>query len=274
MVEPQILFLKLGGSLITDKSKPLTPRLDVIQRIAAEIAQTRKRHPQLRLLIGHGSGSFGHTVADRYQTQAGVQGDKAWLGFTEVWAAARELDRIVIEHLRNENLPVIVFPPSTGVIAENRKLKSWNTRPIESALLHDLIPVVYGDVIFDAAVGGTIFSTEQLFQHLAKVFQPRRILLAGIDPGVYRNPQQQHDIFERITPENIDQVRQVLSGAENPDVTGGMLSKVQFMLELVREMTALEVLIFSGVEPGNILGVIEGVNLGTLICSSHNPSSD
>jgi len=265
MAESQTLFLKLGGSLITDKSKPLTPRLDVIQCIAAEIAQARRRFPQLKYLIGHGSGSFGHSVASHYQTQAGVQGEKAWQGFLEVRAAARELDQIVIEYLAAENLPVIAFPPSTGIISENRKLKSWDTRPMRSALSHGLIPVVYGDVIFDMAIGGTIFSTEQLFQHLAKVFRPARILLAGLEPGVYRSPHESQEIFEHITPRNIAQVQQVLSGAAYPDVTGGMLSKVQLMLKLVEEMPALEVLIFSGAEPGAVLGAIEGGYPGTMI---------
>lgn len=260
-----LVFLKLGGSLITDKAQPLTPRLDVIRRISAEISEACRDHPRLKLLIGHGSGSFGHTVADRHQTQDGVQGYEAWQGFAEVWAAARELNQIVIECLANENLPVIAFPPSAGIIAENKILKSWDTHPLETALAHNLIPVVQGDVIFDSAIGGTIFSTEQVFMHLARVCNPRRILLAGLEPGVLNDPHRSQEIIERITPQDMEQVKYALSGAENPDVTGGMLTKVQFMLKLVQELPELEVLIFSGAEPGNIQRAIEGENPGTLI---------
>ncbi|MEZ4718850.1 MAG: hypothetical protein R2851_22555 [Caldilineaceae bacterium] len=39
------IFLKLGGSLITDKRAPETPRLDVIHRLAAEIAAARPKYP-------------------------------------------------------------------------------------------------------------------------------------------------------------------------------------------------------------------------------------
>jgi isopentenyl phosphate kinase len=33
----EIIFLKLGGSLITDKDKPYTPRLDKLNGLALEI---------------------------------------------------------------------------------------------------------------------------------------------------------------------------------------------------------------------------------------------
>ena len=64
----QLVFLKLGGSLITDKRLPETPRLDVIRQVAATIAACLHREPALRLLIGHGSGSFGHVYGRRYGT--------------------------------------------------------------------------------------------------------------------------------------------------------------------------------------------------------------
>ena len=38
MDQSRLVFLKLGGSLITDKTKPLPP-LDVIARLAEEISQ-------------------------------------------------------------------------------------------------------------------------------------------------------------------------------------------------------------------------------------------
>ena len=53
------IFLKLGGSLITDKDKPYTARTQVIADIAKEIVAARKTDPDMELLIGHGSGSFG-----------------------------------------------------------------------------------------------------------------------------------------------------------------------------------------------------------------------
>jgi isopentenyl phosphate kinase len=261
----ELIFIKLGGSLITDKTRPLTPRLDVIQQSINEISQIWRRDPQLNLLIGHGAGSFGHSVADRYQTQAGVHDATSWKGFIEVWAATRKLNQIIIDHLTAHDLPVIAFPPSAGVIAEEHVLKSWDTAPLLKALSHHLIPVVQGDVVFDQTIGGTILSTEEVFLHLADILRPRRILLAGSDPGVYRRPGETDEIINQISSQNIDQVLPALSGAETTDVTGGMAAKVKSMYDLVQKHSSSEVLIFSGMQPGNIQRAIQGEYLGTLI---------
>ena len=47
--------------------------------------------PELRLVIGHGSGSFGHVAAARYDTLAGVQGRCLIVSVTTDWrfSAAR-----------------------------------------------------------------------------------------------------------------------------------------------------------------------------------------
>ncbi|HBA91193.1 MAG TPA: hypothetical protein DCZ08_05345, partial [Anaerolineaceae bacterium] len=86
-----ITFLKLGGSLITDKSTPRKADMDVIRRLAAEIRTAQKELPQLRLLLGHGSGSFGHVPAREYNTRNGVRTVSEWNGFLEVWRQARDL---------------------------------------------------------------------------------------------------------------------------------------------------------------------------------------
>jgi isopentenyl phosphate kinase len=260
-----LTFLKLGGSLITDKSTPLTAKRPVITRIAAEIAQFRKDHPNELLLVGHGSGSFGHAVASRYGTQNGVRTPEEWQGFVEVWAAARKLNQIVMEEFNSAGLPALSFPPSAGLVSENKIPIHWEFHPLEMALAQGLIPVVQGDVVFDRAIGGTIFSTEKVFQYLAARLKPGRILLAGVETGVYTNPEEPEKIIDRITPETLSKIQPKLSGSAATDVTGGMLSKVEGMVALLKTLPDLEIRIFSGVVEGNILRALAGESLGTQI---------
>ena len=265
MKDRELIFLKLGGSLITDKTKPLTARPKIIRRMAEDIKEILEENPEFQLLIGHGSGSFGHTIADEYHTQKGGWDRQYWQGFCKVWYAARELNQLVVEIFHQEGLPIIAFPPSAAVIAGDKEFSSWDIRPIEFALSQKLIPLVQGDVIFDTEIGGTIFSTEKSFQYLCRKLNPDRILLAGLDKGVYKDATNKDDLYKIITPETFDEIHSNLSGADAVDVTGGMMAKVQLMLSLVKEQPSLLIQIFSGLEPGNIKKVLEDNILGTLI---------
>ena len=63
-----MIFLKLGGSLITDKTAVSTIRPPIVHRLAGEIAAARAQNPDLRLMLGHGAGSFGHVAAAKHNT--------------------------------------------------------------------------------------------------------------------------------------------------------------------------------------------------------------
>lgn len=260
-----LIFLKLGGSLITDKSRPHTPRIDVIERLAGEIAAAVKEAPQISLLVGHGSGSFAHVPAKKYGTRQGVRTDDEWRGFIEVWREAAELDRMIVASLNKAGLPALSFPPSSMILARSGLMDTWNTAPIEKALSAGLMPVVYGDVIFDLDWGGTIFSTEELFVYLAHRLHPSRLLIAGIEPGVWADFPACTRLIPQITPANIEQISMQLGGSASTDVTGGMASKVQTMLRLVGSIPGLQVHVFSGIEPGNVEKALLGKPIGTHI---------
>jgi isopentenyl phosphate kinase len=262
---PDLVLLKLGGSLITDKTRPRTPRLDLIASLATEIKTALSQTADLRLVLGHGSGSFGHVVAEQYGTRQGVETQDGWRGFAEVWYQAVALNRCCIDALVQVGLPAISFPVSSAVTASDGQVASWNLDPLVGALEAGLLPVVYGDVAFDRVRGGTILSTEDIFTHLARALHPRRILLAGIDPGVWADFPTCTRLIPEITPQKWAQVAGVLGGAEATDVTGGMQSKVRAMLDLVLEISGLEVVIFSGAQPGNLAGALHGASLGTRI---------
>ena len=137
----------------------------------------RQQDPDLEILLGHGSGSFGHYAAKDYGTRDHVSTPREWGGFQEVWLAARHLNQIVIDEFVRANLPVISLPPSASILAKDHMIKDWTSEPIRSALQHGLIPVIYGDVVFDEIHGGNILSTEDLFTGVDPVNQ------TGSDPA-------------------------------------------------------------------------------------------
>jgi isopentenyl phosphate kinase len=277
----ELIFLKLGGSLITDKTQPYTPKLDVIEDVALQIATALRTYPDLRLVLGHGSGSFGHVAATEYHTRAGVSipnpphipqerdatKNAYWKGFAEVWYQASSLNRLVMKALRKVNLPAIALPPSANVIASAGKVSIWETSTISMALADGLLPVIYGDVIFDEVRGGTILSTEDLFGHLARALNPEAILLAGLEAAVWEDFPARTRKVETITPATFEKVAENIAKAAGADVTGGMKSKVSQMLDLVKQNPLLKVQIFSGAEPGNIVRALSGETLGTWVAA-------
>jgi isopentenyl phosphate kinase len=262
---PNLQLLKLGGSLITDKTQPHTPRKRVIARLSEEISFALLKHPEMQLIIGHGAGSFAHVPAKFYGTRQGVQSKKDWHGFMEVWQEAVSLNRLVMESLRKVGLPAISFPPSASLTTSGGKVHAWNLDPLKSALIAGLIPVIYGDVIFDHQIGGTILSTEDLFMYLARYLQPARILLAGMEPGVWADYPTCTTLLTQITPQNLDQITTSLGESNATDVTGGMASKVIQMVELLGEVPNLKILIFSGKKPDYVVRALLGDEPGTII---------
>jgi isopentenyl phosphate kinase len=265
MNEKELVFLKLGGSLITDKDHESTARPDVIQRLADEIARALADRPEMRLVLGHGSGSFGHAAAQKYGTRDGVQGAEAWIGFARVWKEARALNQIVVEALASAGLPVIAFPPSAAVTAENGTARRWDTAPIRAALDAGLLPLINGDVIFDGQKGGTILSTEDLFIYLAGALRPSRILLAGLEEGVWEDFPACTRLIQEITPSTFDEGTAQIGASTSVDVTGGMLEKVRLMLELCLRHPGLQARIFSGRKPFSVREALQGSPIGTLL---------
>lgn len=260
-----LVFLKLGGSLITDKDRPHTARKRTLRRIAREIAQALAETPPLRLLIGHGSGSFGHVPAARHGTRNGVEGVAGWAGFHEVWQEARALNQIVVEALLAEGVPVIAFPPSSWLQTQARQPLDDVLPPIADALAAGLVPLVNGDTVFDTQLGGTILSTEEIFSLLAPVLRPDRVLVSGSEAGIWADYPQRSAIISDYHVSLNGTLPPNLGGSASTDVTGGMLRKAEILAAVAGALPECEIRIFGGKPRGNILRALRGKALGTRI---------
>ncbi|NPV09942.1 MAG: isopentenyl phosphate kinase family protein [Anaerolineae bacterium] len=247
----ELAFLKLGGSLITDKTRPLTARADIIARCAREIASAWERG--LQLVVGHGSGSYGHAVARQYGTRQGVRGPEHWYGYARVADAARRLNCLVVQALLEEELPAVSVPPSATAWARAGELLRMDVETISALLSRGALPVVHGDVALDEEWGGTIVSTEQVLIYLAAPLRPARMVLAGAVAGVYSadpNLDPGATLYSQVTSANYEEVLRHLGGARGADVTGGMADKVRRMYDLAARQPGLTIQLVSGLQPG------------------------
>lgn len=263
-----LVFIKLGGSLITDKRTPETARHDIVRQVAAEIAQALRHNPALRLVIGHGSGSFGHVFGQRYGTRAGVHTPEQWYGFAATGDAAARLNRIVVSALLAAGVPAWSIQPGAALRCRDGRIEAGLAETVALALGRGLVPVVYGDVALDSVRGGTIASTEEIFAPLVAHLHPQRLVLAGEVDGIYDADPLRHPAAQRIaaiTPAMLPALAAALGGSHGVDVTGGMRAKVEESLAMVQAEPQLEIVICSGMQRGSLAAALAGERVGTLI---------
>lgn len=263
-----LIFLKLGGSLITDKREAETPRLDVIERLAQEIAAAQRADPSLRLVIGHGSGSFGHVYGRKYGTRDGVRDAVGWFGYAAVGDAAARLNRIVLAALLRAGIAAWSIQPGALLRCEDGRVVQGPEAIVAMALERGLTPVVFGDVALDAVRGGTIVSTEEIFDRLADALRPARIVLAGEVDGIFTADPQIDPTAQpirSITPETLAAVAGGLGSSHGVDVTGGMHAKVMQSLSMVSRHPGMEIIVCSGIEPTHVRAALAGEMVGTRI---------
>lgn len=241
-----LIFIKLGGSLITDKRIEASFRQNIAQRLAEEIQTVLITDPEMKILIGHGSGSFGHFAAKKYRTIEGVHSDEEWRGFAQVANIASELNYLLAKTLQNAGVPVWRVQPSASAISRSGKIISMSIQAIQQAIEHGLVPLVYGDVCLDEVLGGTIISTETIFFYLAQHLPVETILLVGEVDGVY---DQIGRVIVHISPGNLSDIEAALGGSDGVDVTGGMATKVRDMIALSQQRPGLSIRIINGLQP-------------------------
>jgi isopentenyl phosphate kinase len=224
-----IVLLKLGGSLITDKTRPGVARRAAISRLARELAAAVKQPRGPRLVVGHGSGSYGHAAANDGGLTLGADGRKRLDAISRTQHRAAELHRLVIGALLDAGARPFSFAASSFLCAVGGRIGRPFVEPIFEALDLGLLPVVYGDVVVDRKRGAVIVSTEELFLLLAKEAARRRMPVGravwlGETDGVR---DEAGGTIARLSAASALRTARRVKGASGIDVTGGMALRLR-----------------------------------------------
>jgi isopentenyl phosphate kinase len=257
-----LILVKLGGSVITDKKKDFTVREANILRLGGEIKSALKA-TNCKIIIGHGAGSFAHVPAHKYKTKEGLINKDSLFGMSVTEDAARKLNSIVVKDFLSLGLPVFSFSPASFLISDAKVYSKSYLDPIKKALQIGIIPVVYGDVIVDKVRGCTIFSTEKVLSILARELKGEYkicIIYATDTNGVYDGVgahDEKGKTIKMINHKNFESVKKSILGSGAVDVTGGMLHKVEEALSLA-EKTGISTQIINGVKENELKRAILG----------------
>lgn len=252
-----IVLVKLGGSLITEKAREETPRRDDIARLAAEIARAAADLPEA-IVLGHGSGSFGHAAAHRSGIASGFRSPDQLAGIAQTQGSAATLHRLVVDALLAAGLAPFSLAPSSWVTTAAGSPVASHAEPLHRALDLGLLPVVFGDVVLDRGQGVAILSTEGVLALAAESLaaagrEVRRVLWCGETDGLYDAAGTTVPFLAAAT-----EMAEIV-GVGRPagtDVTGGMRLRLETALRLARR--GIPSLLLNGRTPGALEAALRG----------------
>jgi len=252
--EPRPTILKIGGSVITDKSKELDARTQVMNRLAEEIQRANVQN----LIIVHGGGSFGHPTAQKYDIKAGLKEENQRVGFAETHHLMTVLNGLFIDSLIWHDIPAVSITPSSCIMTENGRIRCFEDTPLKMLLKTGFLPVLYGDAVLDSKLGFTILSGDQLVSAIATRLNAERIIM-GVDvDGLYSgDPKVEKNarMFTHLTLEELKKLKNKISKPDACDVTGGMFGKIAELLPAIEY--GISVTIVNATKPNYIYKVLK-----------------
>jgi isopentenyl phosphate kinase len=245
-----IRILKIGGSILTDKSRELAARPQEITRIAQEISSMPDG-----LVLVHGAGSFGHIPARKYRLSQEFNRE----GLRVTHSSVARLCEIMVEALGQAGVHSLPVHPLSCVLLDHGRIEDFCLEPIKAMLDKGIVPVLHGDVAMDLATGAAIVSGDQLVTYLAKALGAEVVAVGSNVDGVLVSDRP----LPSITRGDLAKFESAIGGSAGVDVTGGMRGKLLELLDLAD--IGIESVIFNAGTKGNVVLALKGEIVGTRI---------
>jgi len=251
-------LVKLGGSVITDKSKLRRFRNASCARLAKEL-----RVVDDGLGIVHGAGSFGHIEAKRHSLHQGLKDDSQLRYVAKVQRDVRELNLKVLECLIDKGIRAVSVPPAAAAVFTDGQVHSFDPEPFKSVLKLGLTPVTFGDVVPDESMGFSICSGDLMMEALARAFKPSLVVFCADVDGVFEADPKRNKrarLMPVIDANSLRSLRRTQS--KSVDVTGSIYSKLERMLAIAKDCEKCMIV------NGNVPGRLEKALLGKDVMST------
>ncbi len=228
----EITVLKLGGSLITEKNSPLSIREDVIDNAIKQIIESKSK-----LILVHGGGSYGHPIAKKYSISGGLNPSiqSQVLGLSETHEAMNELNTIIVKKFLQKKQPILSIQPSSTFFKDSRNIFTRSIELVKSCLDLGVLPVFYGDIIFEKRQSFSIISGDQIIFELCKNlndYKIDKVIFAIEQDGLFilkgEAGREKAQLAQELESENIKDIKLANLG-DKIDVTGGIKGKLEII---------------------------------------------
>jgi isopentenyl phosphate kinase len=250
--DTDLVVLKLGGSVITDKDSPETVDDENLNQVLDAVS-TALKNPEtdFRLILVHGGGSFGHVHAAEHGVST-TTGTSDAAAANAIHGAMKRLNSEVVDRLQHRDVAALPVHPLSVAARDGEGGLSLPAVATGRLLDEGFVPVLHGDVIAHANEGVTVLSGDEIVTSLADSLGASRIGLCSTVPGVL---DESNGVIEEIR--SFEDVASVLGESESTDVSGGMAAKVQELLAL-----GAPAHIFG---PDSVRAFLNGERAGTLV---------
>ena len=254
MINEKIDIIKLGGSVITDKSNYRELRRSVIRNLAKIISKWDKK-----CIVVHGAGSFGHILAEKYSIVSGYHEEAQLEGLTKIRYDMNELKQNILEIFNEEEINVLDFQTS-ALVYRNRDIEEESIflHPVNKALELGLLPLLSGDILFTDDVSFTIYSGDSLIELLCKNFNVGRVVfITDVDGLMITDPiTNKIKLLEETSFEEFKKINLAdFSSKEKTDVTGRMSGKFSIIKSILQNVD--EIILVNGNNPERVQKILE-----------------
>ena len=235
-----MILIKLGGSIITNKNKPLSAKKKIIDKIVQNLKKINED-----IVIVHGGGSFGHYWSVKYDMH--TKPEKYNLkGVSIVKNSMIELNKIILDSFIKNKLNPYSLPPTDFVMGN----KPINKKILEIKKIANsgLIPITYGDALWYGNKKSYILSGDKIMSMLARVLKPRLSIFILNEDGLYSDMKTKKLIYN-FKDEKISVKKNQM------DVTGGMTRKVTEASNISK--MGLKVFFVNGNKPERIVNAVK-----------------
>ncbi|KXH72300.1 MAG: hypothetical protein AM326_03685 [Candidatus Thorarchaeota archaeon SMTZ-45] len=257
-----LTVIKLGGSLLTDKSKPYEARSSVMKSTAREIKSCMDEGLIESLVIVHGVGSFGHPPVLEHKLHKGYTGPEQFIPLSKTQRVVNEFRHMITKEFQEAGLPVNLLHPSSMIVAEKMRIVKTFFEPLEGWINLGMIPLLGGDLLYDATMGFSVGSGDLMAIELARKLGAKRLIYAMDVAGYYDdNPQTNSDakLMDRITLSELNNILRAMEQKGAADASGAMKGKL-YSISTASDLIAggLDVALVSMMNEGNLTALLRG----------------
>lgn len=207
-------LVKLGGAVITDKTKDQHLRRTTARRLIQEVQRAG-----VPVVLLHGAGSFGHPIVREAGIGSGPMNDTRRDAVGRTMAAVARLHADILTMAADAGLRPVSVPLHLQVTTDHGVLEGMPMERILRLLEEGHTPVLHGTLARDPEVGWRVVSADTLMAALAEDLEPRLAVFVTDVDGVL-------DDGGGLIPV-VMSADGLVPDREGADVTGAMQGKVQ-----------------------------------------------